>query len=81
MCCVYKFFFSLFTIPITVAVDADNIPVKIPNAIPQNESEAALFKGAETRRERRLALRQEILAISHPDDTDITSDVIDETSK
>ncbi|KAJ2956924.1 hypothetical protein NQZ79_g7284 [Umbelopsis isabellina] len=69
---------AFFTI---VAVDADNIPVKIPSAIPQNESEAALFKGAEARRERRLALRQEILALSHPDATDIASDVINESSE
>ncbi|KAI8582160.1 hypothetical protein K450DRAFT_269617 [Umbelopsis ramanniana AG] len=52
---------AFFTI---VAVDAENIPVKIPHAVPQNEVEAALYKGAGSRRERRLALRNEILAIT-----------------
>ncbi|GAB5593255.1 hypothetical protein Unana1_08155 [Umbelopsis nana] len=52
---------AFFTI---VAVDAENVPVKIPHAIPQNEIEAALYKGAGSRRERRLSLRNEILAIS-----------------
>lgn len=47
-----------------VAVDAENIPVEIPQAVPQNEVEAALYKGASSRRERRLALRNEIFAIS-----------------
>ena len=47
-----------------VAVDAENVPVKIPQAVPQNEVEAALYKGANSRRERRLALRNEIFAIT-----------------
>jgi len=55
---------AFFTI---VAVDAENVPVKIPSAIPQNDTEAALFRGANARRERRLALRQEILSISQGD--------------
>jgi hypothetical protein len=63
-----------------VAVDADNVPVKIPTAIPQNENEAALYKGAEARRKRRLALRQEILAITRADATDANFE-INETSK
>ncbi|CAM0138809.1 unnamed protein product [Umbelopsis sp. WA50703] len=68
---------AFFTI---VAVDADNVPVKIPTAIPQNENEAALYKGAEARRKRRLALRQEILAITRADATDANFE-INETSK
>ncbi|KAJ8663899.1 hypothetical protein O0I10_000174 [Lichtheimia ornata] len=49
---------GFFTI---VAIDNDNVPVKIPRAIPDSDAEIQLLEGGSERRSKRLAQRLEVV--------------------
>ncbi|CAG8529226.1 17121_t:CDS:10, partial [Acaulospora morrowiae] len=54
-----------------VAVDFNNIPVRVPRVVPENEQEEQLFAGAEVRRTRRLQQRRELVQkelSTHPEE-------------
>lgn len=44
-----------------MAIDHDNVPVKIPRAIPDSDAEIQLLEGGSERRAKRLAQRLEVV--------------------
>lgn len=44
-----------------VAIDNDNVPVKIPRAIPDSDAEIQLLEGGSERRAKRLEQRLEVV--------------------
>lgn len=53
-----------------MAIDNDNVPVKIPRAIPDSEAEIQLLEGGSERRTKRLTQRLEVVNLINDSNID-----------